>query len=199
MIVSTVLLTGAVAKSAYEDFEKQSSVEQNELEKFRAVLNGDDPERRLRAMQFMIKSGNPILARAAREFGLFAVDPALQNQAVRAIFNSGAHFRLQMDAPGEKGKYALKWMVRYYSGAHDGKNGSASLIVGKWDPKSKCWLRFYNTNECFLRLKGTSINMWLKNAQASFTLGDDGVFRGRIRTSYTGEGWANVSIDLTEQ
>lgn len=187
---STALAQG----TSYEDFLKSVDQRQGEIEKFRAELMHENPDRRLAAMEFLLRSEDPVLVDMAKEVGLFSNDPRLRKAALTALFHARPNLRLQMTALGKESVGALDWLSRR-GGSHDGNVGFVILKVGEYDEDNNCW-RWNNNKPCLLQMAGDKVELTPERAQAAMSLGDDGVLRGRIFTDE--KGVADLTVDLME-
>lgn len=178
----------AFSQSSFADFEKADKVAGSEADQFKQVLNGEDSGRALRAMQFMIKSGNPDLVSAAKEFGLYSTNSVVQREAIAAILDSGGPFKLvadlsKIDDKKAKVGYYLTSIGGVY--AVDQKSASFTFSVDPYSEEEGCWT-FRNSSRCAFILSGTSVSLkgW-SSGQGNLSLNDSGQLEGSV--SYSNE------------
>lgn len=180
---------GVQAQLSRAEIEASIDSRVGELEWADQLLSHPEPNRRVAAMEVLLKSGDVTLARRAREFGLFSDDHLLRQLAVKAIFEAGGAFRIETDAPHD-GSTNMTEVMRAFGGAVDGEGrGSIQFVLsGEFDSKEMCWLRGASrVRLCVLRPTGDSIHLaeW-SNTTGQFKLDDEGVLRGFILFRNTG-------------
>ncbi|MDO8863131.1 HEAT repeat domain-containing protein [Haliea sp. E1-2-M8] len=184
-----VLTMGVHAQVSLDDIEASIGGRVGELERVEQMLSHPEPNRRIAAMELLLKSGDPEFARKAREFGLFSDDHQLRQAAVRAIFDAGGAFRLETDAPSDDSTKVVS-VVQSFGGAVDseGKGSIPFILSGEFDSKEVCWLRAAaRTKQCALRPTGDSIHLADWNyTTGEFKLDDEGSLRGFLL--YRGSG-----------
>ena len=190
----------ALAQSGFDKFMEQDKKASSETEKFRAVLNGDDSDRALRAMQFMLQSGDLILVKAAQEFGLFSTNRSVQHEALKAIFNSGGPFRLVVDLSSiDDKKMRMSRYINERGGAIAADHMSGSIVFSV-DSADNCWV-FRGSENCALILQGTNVSLapWYRGT-GSLTLNDAGILVGSIGSAYSNPSYSPVpaQIDLLQ-
>ena len=186
------------SQTPFKEFEEQDKEAASETEKFRAVLNGEDPERALRAMQFMLESGDPILVWPAREFGLLSSNGSVQNAALNAIFDHGGPFRLVVDLTNlDESKIRMGYYIGRIGGSVSADKKSASFIFYV-DKAKDCWV-FKNADNCAFVLQGSSVSLakWFEGT-GELSLNDEGKLKGAIGYYYSKPRYSPVPayIDL---
>ncbi|WP_144432231.1 hypothetical protein [Roseibium alexandrii] len=190
-LAGTVAIAGAAGAQTFDDFlaaeEQELASEQvrdEDLEEFEQVLNGTDTERSLRVMRFMLGSGSPRLVRRAMEFGLLSARPLLRQEALKAVFDAGGPFRIEIDLTRAdedrtRMRYYLNWLAGGYSA--DGKTGYYQFTTAPFDAKARCW-KFLGGDNCALSLSNTSVSLrgWTYGA-GNLDLNDDGILEGTLR------------------
>ncbi len=185
--------------SSFDDFQRKVNEGVAEIAKYQQVLQNPDVRVQYQAVQYMLKSNDPALQRIAKEHALFSTNPVMRGSAIKAILDSGQNLRLVVTSTGEKSADVFRWLARV-GGTSDGRTGSVIFAVGKPIGNGNCWQHY--GERCRFKLAGNSILFQNHGnagdqAQASMSLGNDGVLRGTIATSRQA-GTANVSIDLKE-
>lgn len=188
---ATFGMAGATAAQTFDDFlaaEDQQlesqQVRDEDLERFEQVLNGGDVERSLRVMHFMLASGEPRLVRRASEFGLLSAEPLLRQEALKAIFDAGGPFRIEIDLTSVDNDQTdmrsyINWLAGGYSA--DGSTGYYHFSTTPFDAEARCW-RFSVGDNCALILSNTSVSLrgWSYGA-GNLDLNEDGVLEGTLR------------------
>ncbi len=200
MAFAGLFATAAAAQTTmdFNDFQARVNEGAARIGQYQQVLQNPDMRVQYEAVKLLLKSGDPALERIAKEHALFSTNPVLRNSAIEAIFDAGGNLRIQVSAQDENSAKALDWLGAV-GGTHDGKTGS---FVFTLQPKTEtCW-PIAESKGCALRVSGTTVQFTFDktpyanmNAQASLTLGPDGVLRGRIFTQKT---QADAAIDLKE-
>jgi hypothetical protein len=187
--VMYVLTVGAHAQISLDDIEASIGGRIGELERVEQLLSHPEPNRRIAAMELLLKSGDPAFVRKAREFGLFSDDHQLRQAAVRAIFDAGGAFRIETEAPRD-GSTSLGDVMRMYGGAVDneGRGSIPFILSGDFDSKKVCWLRTTTRDDqCALRPTGESIHLADWNyTTGEFKLDDEGNLSGFLLYRNTG-------------
>ena len=197
-----ILAWGAAAPSnaqnemSLEDFQAQVMAGANRIAQYQQTLQNPDPRVQYEAVRLLLKSKDPALVRIAKEHALFSTNPVLRNSAILAIFEAGGNLRVEVTSTGEDSAAVFQW-VGTVGGTHDGRVGNYIFPIG--EKNEECWLQ-NRVNSCQLRVSGTTVQFVNGGgrtlaAQASLTLGADGVLRGTI---FSQGGKANAAIDLKE-
>lgn len=166
---------------SFEDFEKSVNKRAGTVEKFRAVLDGDDPVRSVAAMEFMLKTGDPVLVKLAKDYGLFSPDETLRRVAIKSILDAGGPLRLIFDltkSPNEKTRG--QEMARYFSYTLSAGNKTAtgSYYFRKNEKVKNCWLISDHRSGCSFSQIGSTLQFGWRSLTGSVILGSDGVLRG---------------------
>ncbi len=168
-----------------------------EINRVLKALQNSDKNTQYALVEALLKEKDKALLRVGREHALFSTNPVLQNMAIESVFNTNPQVRLVLtegDSPE-----ALRW-VEYVGGVSDGRSGMVMLETGTHN--GSCWLQPIFGN-CRFTVLGNTVQFAnqanggqaVMRAQASLTLGPDGVLDGLILSS---SGRARVSIDLKE-
>ena len=184
----------------FEDLEAHMDRSQAELAKFRSALADDNPDRRRAAMEFLLKSDDPVLVRLAKEAGLNSPDIQIQKAALRAILNSSPRLRLQIKVEGSSGDAAAAWIVRYVDGSVDSKSGFGYILIGDYNSKDGCWMR-RDGHGCHAYLADNILTIAFRNAKVPLTLEENGILLGKVLYENTAppEKWQSKAlIDLME-
>ncbi|MEM9781229.1 MAG: hypothetical protein AAF899_02030 [Pseudomonadota bacterium] len=155
-----------------------------DLAKFEDVLNGGDVDRAIRAMRFMIESEKPRLVRAAKTFGLRSVNPLFQEEAMKAIFQQGGPFRLELDlTTADEEVSRMQYFTDWLGGtvSVDKASGYYTFALGGYDEKKKCWLNIAN-NKCLLTQALTTVDLaGVPYASGNLELNGNGVLEGAFK------------------
>jgi hypothetical protein len=186
----------AQTEQSIEEFQAQVMAGANRIAQYQQTLQNPDPRVQYEAVRLLLKSKDPALVRIAKEHALFSTNPVLRNSAILAIFEAGGNLRLEVSANSENSAPVLNW-VAAIGGTHDGRIGNIIFPIGSM--KDDCWMHV-SINACQLRVSGTTVQFKQHGnsataAQASLTLGPDGVLRGVI---FAQDGSATAAIDLKE-
>lgn len=187
LAASAATASTCAAQSAYDRFlaGEEASREENaqmseSLERFAAILNGADPARAMRAMEFMLASGEPELVRYAAEFGLFSADQRLQNAALRTIFDTRAQYRMVVDI-SDPDQDATEFL-NFYDGTPnaDASEGYITFTIGDHDEDAACW-PFSTSGLCAIILTGASVSLrdW-RFLTGDLSLNADGILEGTV-------------------
>lgn len=156
----------------------------DELQQVDALLRDPDRNRRIAAMELLLKSGNPTFVARAREVGLFSTDPELQRAALGAIFDAGGPFKLVIDlGKSTDEKNGIKsWMGGALAWDDVSGKGIHVFRTSPYDPKKQCWLNADNLQYCSLNIVGRTITLTLwQQGIGTFELGGDGSLTGWVR------------------
>jgi len=180
---------------SFDEFQAKVNEGAARIAQYQQVLQNPDARVQYEAVKLLLKSGDPALVRIAKEHALFSTNPVLRNSAILAIFEAGGNLRMEVTATGESSSPVLDW-ISDVGGSHDGRIGNYVFPIG--GKSDDCWLQHGRNNICQLRVSGTTVQFkqyGKLGAQASLTLGPDGVLRGIV---FSGSGQANAAIDLKE-
>lgn len=195
LIISSIG-THASAQGDFDTFLKedaelqaQTSASLEEIRKFEEVLNGEDADRAMRAMRFMLASGKPALVRRAREFGAYSVEPLFREEFLRATFDQGGPFQMVVDLGSEADEEndVAKILVKEYDGSlsSDKQTVSMSFFLSPYDEEKRCW-KFGNYNLlkewCAIYLTGDSVSLqgW-RSLTGELSLDDKGTLEGTVQ------------------
>ncbi|BCH15557.1 hypothetical protein [Mesorhizobium sp. L-2-11] len=174
----------AFSQDSLSDIKEKLAGKTSELEEVDQLLAHADKNHRIAAMELLLRSGNPIFVKRAKETGLFSSDPEMQQAALNAVFDSGGPFRLVLDLSGKDDEEHL---VKAWSNQliWNPETSLAEFVfrTAPFDAKAQCW-KFPENNTCAIYLSGTtaSIRDWY-NASGSFQLGGDGRLSGTFRNT----------------
>ncbi|MEM9781230.1 MAG: hypothetical protein AAF899_02035 [Pseudomonadota bacterium] len=191
VLAAVILSAGAAAAQAsFDDFlEKDAAAQASEgvadaeLAKFEDVLNGPDVDRAIRAMRYMMASGKPRLVRAAKSFGLRSTQTLFQEQALKAILDTGGPFKLEFDlttASEDESKIKYRTQGWGTSFSSDGKSATLIFTVGPYDPEKKCWISI-RRQDCSMMLALTTVRFVGWGIAGALTLDQKGILSGDIR------------------
>lgn len=178
MLASTASHAGA--QSVLDEIEASIGGRATELERVEALLSNPDPKRRTAAMEAILKTGDPAFVRKAKEVGLFSADPQLRQIAVKAIFDAGGAFRLDIDAPSKDSTDTNALLNRFGgSRSPDGSGSAQFVLTGDYNVENRCWTD--RRGNCSIRQTGDVIHLadW-DYTSASFRLDDSGVLQGTV-------------------
>lgn len=178
LILATVCVTSVEAQSTLDKIEAEIGSRAEELRRAETLLADPDPNRRLAAMEALLKSGDQALADKAKEIGLFSDDPRLRAAAVRAILDAGGTFRAEFEIPTEDSDLTAiyDWLKRFGgSWSSDGSTGYFGFVVGEYDEEEKCW-KWLDSKHCALRMSGEEVITanWDRGTSASAVMRLDG-------------------------
>lgn len=173
----------ASTQTSLKDIVAGVDARSSELEQVDALLRDPDRNRRIAAMELLLKSGNPVFVARAREVGLFSADPELQRAALGAIFDAGGPFKLVVDltkSPDDKNRIKA-WFGSRLSWDVDSGKGIYLFTTKPFDETMKCW-SFGDSPNCAFTIVGKSISIdgWPEGT-GTFELGGDGNLAGYIR------------------
>jgi len=199
-LLSLISPTFALAQTSLDDITSQLESQKSELDEVDALLADPDKNRRIAAMELLLKSGNPVFVSRAKEVGLFSSDPEMQAAALKAIFDAGGPFRLVVDYSGvaDKDSGIKEWLSRRGNWDDTAKTGVFLFTTQPYDPEKKCW-RFPDDWSCAIALSGLTVSLpdWSR-AEGIFELSSDGTLSGNFRTT-SGNGVSlPAKIELTE-
>ncbi|WP_299822916.1 hypothetical protein [uncultured Jannaschia sp.] len=178
------------AQSAIEAFRaldeaaQQEGVSDAEIAEFEQILNGSDEERARRAMDFMLASDDPRLVRRAKEFGLFSANALFRDAALRAIFDEGGPFQIEIDLTAKDDEET--GMVDYINAlrggfSQDGETGYFTFALDAYDEADNCW-PFNGYNNCAFMLANSAVSLagW-SNGKGQLTLNSEGALEGTLQ------------------
>lgn len=147
------------AQAVLDEIEAKIGSRAEELQRAESLLADPDPNRRIAAMEALLKSGDPAFIDKAKEVGLFSDDPRLRAAAIRAIFDAGGTFRAEFDIPVDDADLtAIHNWLRTFNGSwsEDGSTGYFGFTLGDFDEKQDCW-KWLDSNDCALRMSGEEV------------------------------------------
>jgi hypothetical protein len=191
-VVAVVLAAPVAAQSVLDELEAQIGSRVDELSRAEALLADPDPNRRIVAMEALLKSGDPAFVGKAKEVGLYSDDPRLRAAAVRGILDAGGTFRAEFTMPGDTSEVTdiRTWLQRFNgSWSQDGSTGYFGFVVGPFDAERQCWT-FLDNRNCAFRMSGEDVmtgdwNFNIRGA-ALMRLDDTGALTGGFQVNGTG-------------
>ena len=209
LLLLTASLWGmsALAQGNFEDFlkkdaaaEAREGVDDQELQQFEEVLNGEDTDRALRAMRYMLTSGKPPLVRRAKEFGLYAAEPLFRNEALRAILDTGGPFLLEIQVDEGDSRLVAN-QFRYWGASASPDNSTLYFSFGlqAYDAEKQCWPS-KASGDCSLQVirSDVTFNRWGDNINGALKLTESGVLEGTMAHVNKSDAFVPVRIRLIE-
>lgn len=135
-------VTGAAAQFSLDEIEANVGSLSDEMTRVDALLGDADPNKRLAAMDMLIRSGNVDYAARAKEVGLFSSDKQMQRRALAAIFDAGGPFRIDVLLQGlDEDKTRAREFVKGQDGSFRDNDtvGSVLLYTGEYSAELACW------------------------------------------------------------
>lgn len=177
VILLGLAATPSSAQLSLDDIEATVGGLSDEMARVDVLLAEPDQNKRLAAMEMLIKSGNPLYAQRARETGLFSSDKEMQRVALKAIFDAGGPFRIEVPVQGlnEDETRVRRWVLDNQGSLFDGDTKGQFLIyTSAYDEAEKCW-----------KFKGKSYCAFVQSGD-HYVLRDWGNFEGTVRLSTNG-------------
>jgi hypothetical protein len=191
---------GASAQSSISDITAQLDARFSEMTQVDALLADEDANRRLAAMELLIKSGNPVYAKRATEVGIFSSDVELQRAALRAVFDAGGPFRILINYGGSTDEQngIKRWLGSNGSWNDTTKIATYIFQTTSFDDKQQCWT-FKDSSRCAFTMIGStiSIDTW-SNAVGNFELDTSGKLVGIFRYSNGNYAAVPATIPIVE-
>lgn len=148
------------------------------INEYQQLLNDPDPARSMAAMEIMMSSGDPVLARLALEYGIYSPNRAVQRAALDAYFGTQPKLNVYFDA----GKSNSDWRFR-----DPITNGGGSILpdgtgyvltdVGAFDPIQKCYLTV-SAESCRVRVTDDAVAIRFWDNWHILNLNDQGELSG---------------------
>lgn len=185
------LLAGApaplLAQTSLADIMSQLDARTSELEQVDALLADADANRRLAAMELLIKSGNPAFIQRATEVGIFSSDEELKRAALRAVFDGGGPFRILINYAGSsENQEGIKNWISGQNGSWDDTTKTATLLFGTraFNEQKQCW-EFADDSRCAFKMVGPTISIdgWYYS-NGTFALNESGQLIGSFRVAH---------------
>ncbi|NDW04158.1 hypothetical protein [Jiella pacifica] len=197
-LVGAMLTAHPAGAVTFEDLEAHMDRSQAELAKFRSALADDNPDRRRAAMEFLLKSDDPVLVRLAKEAGLNSPDIQIQKAALRAIFDRNPRLRVQVQMDGPETEHLIGWIEGSLEGSVEGKTAFFYLLVGEYNSQLECWSP-YKQKGCLIYLADNTATLEVRNAKIPLKLNENGLMTGLVLYEWS-EHRANLKsmIDLME-
>ncbi len=130
------------AQFSLDEIEANVGSLSDEMTRVDALLSDPDPNKRLAAMDMLIKSGNLDYAARAKEVGLFSSDKQMQRRALNAIFDNGGPFRVDalLNVVADDKTWARSFIKTYDGSFRDNDSiGSVIIYLGEFDKTAGCW------------------------------------------------------------
>lgn len=180
LVVIAATAGHARAQSVLDEIEASIGGRAADLERVETLLSDPDPKRRIAAMEAILKTGDPAFVRKAKEVGLFSADPQLRQIAVKAIFDAGGAFRIDIDAPS-KGSTDTNGLLNRFGGgiSPDGSGSIQFVLTGDYNVENRCWTG--RRGGCSIRQTGDVVHLadW-DYTTGNFRLDDSGVLQGAV-------------------
>ena len=199
-LLSAVLatFTGWAQAQSFEDVFSAAQGTVGDIEKYQQALQNPDVRLQYALVQQMLKLEDPALQRIAKEHALFSTNPVMREAAVKAILDSGATLRLQMEGTGETYEKIPDWVIKN-GGTFVDKRGEI-LVTAEGAVNDACW---GTERHCVFRQVGTTLQFnpfypgnYKNVINMTTSLGNDGVLRGTM--SHQNTEVVQVQIDLKE-
>jgi hypothetical protein len=148
------------AQMSLEDIKGQLEAGASELDEVDTLLADPDQNRRIAAMQLLLKSGNPLFERRAREAGLLSSDPDMRVAALKAVLEAGNPFKITLNLGDLDEDLRQAWSQRLSGEGPFSDNGRAVTLtfqIGGYNESLKCYPLLANSNVCALVLAGSEI------------------------------------------
>ena len=199
-LLSAVLatFTGWAQAQSFEDVFSAAQGTVGDIEKYQQALQNPDVRLQYALVQQMLKLEDPALQRIAKEHALFSTNPVMREAAVKAILDSGATLRLQMEGTGEAYEKIPDWVIKN-GGTFVDKRGE--ILVTAADAVNDACLG--TERHCVFRQVGTTLQFnpfypgnYKNVINMTTSLSNDGVLRGTM--SHQNTEVVQVQIDLKE-
>lgn len=191
----------AQAQMSLDDIEASIGGLSDEMVRVEALLSNEDANKRLAAMDMLIKSGNPDYALRAREMGLFSSDKQMQRRALAAIFDAGGPFRVDIPLQGvDEEKTRIRGYIHDWDTGvlRDNESvGQFLVYLGAFDATKQCWP--YRNNKSYCAITPTGNQYVFTDSSTfigSFVLLPDGTLSGQ--GSYRDYGSVSFVVNLVE-
>lgn len=201
-LASLLLLCPLAAQAQFSLDEIEASVGSlsDEMARVDALLSDADANKRLAAMDMLIKSGNLDYAKRAKEVGLASSDKQMQRRALTSIFDSGVPMRIDFPLTNvDEGETQVRRMVQSFDGSVREGDAYAQVLLslGKFDTENSCWVYKNNSSICAIVPTGEHYVMPKTYGRTgAFRLNSSGVLEGDM-TYYDGASFV-FTIDLAE-
>ncbi|WP_306120788.1 MULTISPECIES: HEAT repeat domain-containing protein [unclassified Roseitalea] len=153
------LAMSASASSVLDEIEAQIGERSDELVRAERLLADPDPNRRIAAMEALLRSGDPVFVNKAKEVGLYSDDPRLRAAAIRAVLDAGGPMRAEFEIPADNSELTqiYDWL-RMFKGSwtQDARTGYFSFVVGDFDAEQDCW-KWHEGRNCVFRMSGEKV------------------------------------------
>ncbi|WIY52340.1 hypothetical protein O9Z70_12840 [Devosia sp. YIM 151766] len=184
----------ALGQFSLDEIEASVGKLSDEMGRVDALLGDTDPNKRLAAMDMLIKSGNADYATRAREVGLFSSDKQMQRRALAAVFDAGGPFRFDIPLTGvaEDATRIRAYIKNWNTGVlRDNESvGQFLLYTAPFDEGKQCWTYKTSsscavtpTGEQYVFTDGSSFVGSFK-LMPDATLAGEGSYRGNKTVSF---------------
>lgn len=193
--------TPSFAQLSLEEIEASVGDMSDEMARVDALLAEPDQNKRLAAMEMLIKSGNPLYEQRARETGLFSSDKEMQRVALKAILDAGGPFRVEVPVQGlnEEATRVRHWVTRTNNGSlfEGDTKGQFLVYTSAYDEETRCWAFEGNSNKCAFVQSGDHyiLRDW-SDFEGTIRLSTDGVMIGE--GAFGGSDTITFQINLVE-
>jgi hypothetical protein len=185
----------ASAQVSLDEIESQLEAGASDLDRVDELLAAEDANRRIAAMEMLLKSGNPLFIRRAQQVGLLSSDPDMQLAALKATLDGGGPLRLEVDLSKLEDDALTDWtdfLGDYGTVSVDGTAGVIVFDVAGYSDDLKCHVLTDANNYCFAHISGNNVAFVIEHwsrTRGVARLGPDGALSGEL-------GYDGISVPL---
>lgn len=159
--------SSAHAQSSIDDIEAALGGKADEMARVDAILADADANARIAGMELLLKSGNPVFVRRAKEAGLLSSDPSMREAALKATLDAGGALTFELDTSALSDEHLERWLDELADQgpvAADKSKITLTFQIGPYENKANCYV-ILNSNKCFLTRDGSSVALtwWFYN------------------------------------
>lgn len=155
----------------------------DDLRRIEKGISSADPDTRIATLDAIIASGEPSYIAKAMEVALLSDDPRLREAALRARFQAGGNYRVEVDLTGPPTETtdAAGWLRRNSGSiSTEGTSGLMNVPVGEWYEAGHCW-RHLIWNSCAFSLAGEQVFFSSRDyAEGQLRLDESGALVGSL-------------------
>jgi hypothetical protein len=160
LLAAAALAAPAQTQTSIADIAKRINGRADEIAQAERLLRDPDRNKRVAAMEALLKSGDPAFIQVAKAAGLTSSDPIMRAEAVKAVLDAGGTFVAEFTIPADdKDLTKIYDWLKVFKGSwsDDRRQGFFTFSVGAYNEEQKCWTFLGKNRACVLLMSGESV------------------------------------------
>ncbi|WP_430511364.1 hypothetical protein [Pannonibacter phragmitetus] len=153
------------------------------VSEYQALLNDQDPNRSIAAMEVMLESGDPKLVRMALDYGIYSPNPVVQRLALEGYLGGSPNMGIYTNVEGGAKDARYKNVIQdYLRGSVDAAGQGYFLApIGKFNPETRCYPSKLRNTACFFNVSDLGASIEVLDRKAALKMNDKGELVGEIK------------------